>query len=203
MRKRPPFALVLSLLVAAAAVAIVLAGQSGGHPATHTQPPTIGIGATPACVTTRAVAQAEDRSAIVVTATAQAPVVVTERASGPRGIASVSRAEVATARILADQPVVVRRAAVAQARACANSNSFGGGRTAALREAYALALSAAHAQAVRDAAGELAAVVRKQYPSVLTQARTRAEARARQLAVAAEARLSAEARAQARQRAGA
>lgn len=203
MRKRPPpFALVLSLLVAGAALAVVLAGQRGGDPPSATQPPTIGIGSTHACVTTRAVAQAAARSAIVITASAQAPVAVSQQASGPNGIFTVTRSDVVAARVQADQPVEVRRVAAAQARACANSDSSAGARTAALRQAYALALSAAHTQAAKDAAGELDTVIRKQYRSVLAQARAKAEARARQLALAAEGTLAAEARAQARRRAG-
>jgi hypothetical protein len=202
MRKRPPFALVLSLLVAGAAAAIVLTGQSGSHPATGTQPPTIGLGSTHACVTTRAEAQAAVRSAVVATAIVQAPVAVTEQASGPKGIATVSRSEVASARIQADQPVEIKRTAVAQARACTNSDSFGGARTIALRQAYAMALATARAQAAKDAAGEVASVAREQYPSVLAQARAEAGARAHQLALAAEARLEGEAQAEARQRAG-
>lgn len=202
MRKRPPpFALVLSVLVAGAAVAIGVAGQGGGHPP-RTRPPTIGIGSSHACVTTRAEAQAEDRSAIVTTVTARAPVSVTEQAIGPKGIATVTRSEVAAARIRANQPLVVRRIAVASARACANSASSRGARTAALRKAYALALAAAHAQALKDAAGELARAIHKQSPSVLALARTKAAARAHQLALAAEARLAGEAKAEARQRAG-
>jgi hypothetical protein len=200
-KRRPPFALVLSVLVAGAAVAIFLAGQGGGHRA-NTRPPTIGLGPSHACVTTRAEAQAEDHSAIVITATAQAPVLVTEHAVGPKGIATVTRSGVATARVRAEQPVGVKRTAVAQARACANSASSGGARTAALRRAYAVALAAAHAQAIKDAAGELATAMHEQYPSVLAQARTKAEARAHQLARAAEAPFAREAQAEARRRAG-
>lgn len=201
-KRRPPFALVLSVLVAGAAAAIVLAGQGGSHPATGTQPPTIGIGSTHACVTTRAGAPASERSAIVITATSEAPVTVTEQAGGPRGIATVTRSAVVTARVRADQPVEVQRTAVAQARACGNSDSSGGARTVALRHAYAVALAAAHAQAAKDAAGELASVVHEQYPSVLAQAQAKADARAHQLALAAEPRLEAEALAEARRRAG-
>lgn len=138
----------------------------------------------------------------MVTATAQAPVTVTAHATGPKGIATVTRSEVATARIRAHRPVEVRRIAVASGRACANSVSSGGARTAALHHAYALARSAAHEQASKDAATELATAIHEQSPPLLAKARAKADARAHQLAVAAEARLAVQARAEARHRAG-
>jgi hypothetical protein len=153
-------------------------------------------------VTTSAAAQSDDRSAIVITASAQAPVSVTEQASGPRGIATVTRSEVVTARVKADQPVEIKRAIGARARACANGDSTAAARTAALREAYGRALLAAHKLAATEAAHSLTALIHRQYPAVVAEAQSKAAARAHQLALAAEASLAAQAQAEARRRAG-
>ena len=203
MRKRPPpFAMVLSALVAAAAVAIVLVGRAPSHQPGSSRPPTIGIGSTRACVTTTAEAQSDDRSAIVITASAEAPLQVTEQASGPRGIVTVTRSEIVTARVKADEPVEVKRTSGARARACANADSTTAARTAALRVAYARALAAAHALAAKQAAQALTAALHNRYPSVLAQTRNQAAARARRLALSAEPSLAARAQAEARSRAG-
>jgi hypothetical protein len=201
--KRPPrFTLVLSALVAAAALAIVLAGRGSGSQPTTTEPSTIGTGPAHACITTGAEARFDDRSAIVVTAKVEQPVTVTESASGPRGIATVMRSEVVSASVRADQPVEVKRTAAARARACAHGESPTAARAAALRAAYARALAAAHALAVRQGARALRAMIHSRYSIVLANARARAGAEAHRLALAAEASLATKARAEARRRAG-
>jgi hypothetical protein len=201
-RRRPPFALVLSALVAGAAIAVLLvsggpSASGGGHQ------PTVGVGPSHACARTRAQAEVTARSAIIITAATRAPVRVTEQATGPNGIATVTRSETLTARLRLSQPVSVRRSAAATAGACANAGSFTAAHDEALRKAYATALTAAHAEAARAAAVSLKGLMRRLYPSVLSQARARATARARQLALTAEPALAAQARAQARRRAGA
>lgn len=193
----------LSALVAAAALAIVLLGRGSSNQPTTNQPPTVGTGSSHACVTTGAEAESDERSAIVINATTRAPVSVTEWASGPRGIAAVTRAEVVTARVKADEPVEVKRTTAARARACANADSPTAARTAALRAAYAHALATAHALAAKEAAQSLRALIHNQYPSLVSAARGKAAARAHQLARAAEPSLAREAQAQARRRAGA
>lgn len=202
MRKRPPFTLVLSALVAAAALAIALAGRGSGHQPTTSQPPTVGIGPASACITTGALARVADRSAIVISATAHAPVRVTEQAVGPRGIATVTRSEMVSASVKARAPVEVQRTSGARARVCAKGQSPTAARARAVRAAYARALTAAHSLAVRQAGQSLNALIHSQYPRVLAAAKNRAAAKAHQLAVAAGTALAARARAQARQRAG-
>lgn len=192
----------LSTLVAVAALVIAIAGRGSGHAPNSGRPPSFETGRAKACVTTVAKAQATERSAIVITATADAPVNVSEQAIGPRGIATVTRSEVVTARVRADEPVAVKRTTGANARACARGTSSTAARTAALRRAYARALADAHVLAVRQATRSVAALLHNQYPRVLAEAKGRAAARAHQLALTAGARLEALARAQARQRAG-
>lgn len=200
-QKRPPFALVLATLVAAAALAITLAGRGSSSKPT-TQAPTIGIGATRACATTSAEAVSDDRSAIVISASAQAPVKVTEQASGPGGVATVTRSELVTARIRADQPVEVSQTAGARASACARGYSTTSARAAALRQAYGRALAAAHALASREAGDSLRALMGREYRSVASTAQTAAADRAHRLALATESALAAEAETQARSQAG-
>jgi hypothetical protein len=202
VRKPPRFALVLSALLAASALAIVLADRGNSRQPTGNQPPTISSGPSHACITTRAEATSINRSAIVVSAKVEQPVNVTEQASGPKGIATVTRSEVVSATIRADEPVEVKRTAVAHARACANGESQTAARATALRTAYARALAAAHAAAARQAARSLAALIKKQYPTVLANARTKAGAKAHQLGLKVEASLEAKAKAEARRRAG-
>lgn len=192
----------LSTLVAIAAIALALAGRGSGHKPTTGRPPTFETGRAKACVTTTAEAEVAERSAIVITATARAPISVTEQASGPRGIATVTRSEVVTARVRADEPVEVKRTTGAHARACANGPSSTAARTAALRLAYGRALTDAHALAARQAAHSVTALVHTQYPRILAQAKGKADTRAHELALSAGATLEAQARAQARQRAG-
>lgn len=201
-KRRPPFTLVLSTLVAAAALAITLAGRGSSHPPGSSRPPTLGIGSTRACVTTDAEARSDERSAIVINATAAAPVRVSEQAAGPNGIATVTRSEVVSARIKADEPIEVERTTGARARVCADGESSTAARTTALRAAYARALAAAHALAVRQAARSLTRLIRSEYPTVLAEARGRASARAHGLALRAATALAAQARSEARQRAG-
>jgi len=201
-KRRPPFTLVLSTLVAAAAITIALADRGSSHPTGTGHPPTVGIGSSTACVTTAAEAQSDDRSAIVLNATASAPVRVSEQATGPNGVAIVTRSEVVTARIKADEPVEVKRTTDASARACARGESSTAARTTALRAAYARARAAAHALAVRQAAASLSRLIHGEYPTVLADAKSRAAARAHELAVQASITLAAKAAAEARQRAG-
>ncbi len=70
MRHSPTrFALVLTAIVAAAALAIVLTSRgSGPH-----NPPTIGTGVARACISTRAAAQVTARSSIMIDATTAGP----------------------------------------------------------------------------------------------------------------------------------
>jgi hypothetical protein len=200
-KRRPPFALVLSTLVAGAALAIAIAGIGSSHQST-TRPPTIGIGPAGTCVTTSAEALADDRSAIVITASAQAPVNVTEQASGPKGIATVTRGEVVTARARADQPVEVKRTAFARARACARGDSATAARAIALRRAFERALALAHMTASREAGQSLEGLLQREYRTVVATAQSAAAERAHRLAVAAEVALAAQAQALARTRAG-
>ena len=98
--RRPRFALVLTALVAAAAVAILLSGRKAGN-STPKQPQAVGAGPPQACLSTKAAAQFTAHSGIVITATAAAPLTVTEEASGPKGTAVVSRSEGLDARVRA------------------------------------------------------------------------------------------------------
>ena len=79
----------------------------------------------------------------MIDATAQAPVSVTEQATGPNGIATVTRSTTSVARMSAKQPVAVTRTEIARARACSSGNSLAAARTLALRIAYARALARA------------------------------------------------------------
>lgn len=210
MRLRPPrfpfrpprFPLVLALLVATAGVAILLLVGGPTSSGTGTSP-TIGIGPAHACRIAHARAQVTARSAIIVTATANAPLSVTEQASGPKGVATVTRNRVLSARLKVSQPVGITAIAGAHRRACANAGSQTAAGDRALRQAYAAALSAAHTAAGRNAEHALRALLHRLYPSVLRRARARAAARAHQLAVAGAPALAARARADARRRAGA
>jgi hypothetical protein len=205
-RRPPPFALVLTVLVALAALAIVLVGGgSSRHPAEPEprQPPTIGLGTTRACQTTRASARVTAQSAIVITATATAPVRVTERATGPRGTASVTRSAALTARLRVSEPVKVADTALAQARACGRGASPTAARALAVRRAYADALNLAQARAGAAADKSLHQLIRSRYPTALAQAQARANAEAHRLAVAAAAKLAAQAQTEAARQAGA
>ena len=202
MRRRPPhFALVLSTLVAGAGIAVLLA-DSGSVSPNQVQQPTVGLGPSRACVHAPAKAEVTARSVIVITATAEAPVSATERATGPRGTATVTRHALATGRLRVTEPVTVRHSAADQARACAHADSSTAARDAALRKASSLALIAAHATAQREAETALRTRLRRLYPSVLRQARAEAAVRARQLAQATLPRLAAQAAAAARRQAG-
>ena len=202
MLRRPPgFALVLSTLVAGAGIAVLLA-DSGSSPPGQEQPPTVGLGPSHACVHAPAEAEVTARSAIVITADEEAPVSVTERATGPRGTASVTRQTLATARLRVAEPVAVRQTAEERAGACANADSSTAARDLALRKASSLALAAAHARAQRGAESALRALMRRLYPSVVRRARAEAAVRARQLAQDALPRLTAQAAAAARQQVG-
>jgi hypothetical protein len=203
VRRRPPrFALVLSVLIAAAGIAVLVLS---GSPQSHRggRQPTVGLGPSHACARSRAAAAVTTHSAIVITATAQAPVRVTEQASGPSGTATVALSETVAGRLRLSQPVSVRRAASAAARACADAGSFTAAHHTALRIAYRHALADAHAVAARRAASSLRSLTHRMYPSVLAHARAKAAARAHRLAVAAAPRLAARAAAEARRRAGA
>jgi hypothetical protein len=203
LKRRPPFALVLSALVAAAALVIVLTGRGGSRQAPTTgQTPTVGIGPAHACMGTRTAAAITARSAIIVTASATAPLTVTEQATGPNGTAAVTRSEAVSARVRADQPVAVRHVSVVAGRACAAGQSVTAARTAALRAAYAAALARARADAAAGAGQALRSEMNRLYPSVLETARAQASARAHALSLAAEPALAAKALAEARRHAG-
>jgi len=199
-RRLPPFPLVLSALVAGVILVVLLVN---GNPGAPSPPPTIGIGSSRACVSARAKTQVTARSAVVVTATVNAPVAVTQSARGPGGAATATRSEVVTARDKVTRPVAVKRAVAARATACARAGSSTAADEAALRRAHARALINAHVTAARQAEGALRALQHWLFPSVLAQARSRAAARAHELAVAAEPALAAQARALARRKAGA
>ncbi len=201
-RRRPRFALVLSALLAAAALAIVLAGRGSTQRHSTSRPPTIGIGAARACVRTGAAATVEERSTIRLRATVEAPVSVTEQATGPNGTVAVTRSEVLSATATATEPVAVKRTADDRARACANGESSTAAHTAALRLAYADALTRAHAIAMHQAAGALTALINSRYHAVLDAAKRKAGTRAHKLALAAEAPLATKAAEEARKRAG-
>lgn len=203
LKRRPSFALLLSALVAAAALVIVLTGRGGSHQGPNTGgTPTVGIGPAHACMSTRAAASLTARSAIIVTASATAPLTVTEQATGANGIAAVTRSESLSARVRADQPVAIRHVSVVAARACAEGQSTTAARTAALRAAYAAALARARADAAEGAAQTLRSEMNRLYPTVLQTARAQASARAHALTVAARPALAAQALAQARRDAG-
>lgn len=201
MRRRPPrFALVLSALVAAAGIAVLLLDNG---PSSPSPPPTIGFGATRVCVTAPAQAEVTAQSAIVITATSEAPLTATESASGPKGLATVTRHELLTARFRVSEPVSVRRVARSRASACARADSSTAAHDVAVRKASAQALLAAHKAAAQAAATNLKALLHRLYPGVLRKAQAKAAARARQLARGALPALAAQAAAQARRQAGA
>jgi len=108
----------------------------------------------------------------------------------------------ASATATAAEPVAVKRTADDRARACANGESSTAAHTAALRLAYADALTRAHAIAMHQAAGALTALINSRYHAVLDAAKRKAGTRAHQLALAAEAPLASKAAEEARKRAG-
>ncbi len=196
--RRPRFALVLTAIVGAAALVIALTTRSSP---THT-PPSVGIGPGRACVRSQAEARVTARSSIVITATSETPVSVTEEAGGANGTIVVTRSETTVARVSATQPVAVARTELASGRACASGSSSTAARSLALRIAYTRALARAHASAEATAARALRTLERRLYPSVLAKARAAADARAKQLALGARNRLAAQAEAEAVKRAG-
>lgn len=189
--RRPRFALVLTAL-AAAALMVVFAGRTSTIHA-----PTIDVGPIRACEAGHAAAVATVRSAIVIDATAAAPVMVTEHVAGPRGIAVITRSAKTAAHAVVTGPIVVARSHVASARACTAAGSWASARALALRIAYAHALAKAHASASRAAATSLGQVMRRLYPTVAAKARAEASARANELALSLRSSLSAQARADA------
>jgi hypothetical protein len=193
---------VLPALVAVGALVFVLVSHASRRHAGAARPPAVGLARSRACVTTSAEGHALARSAIVVDARASAPIRVSEQASGPGGIVTVTRSEQVTAGVRVEQPVEVSQAAGARARACADGRSVTAARTAALRAAYLRALALARGLAGSLARHSLAAALRSQYPLVAAAARRRAELRAHELALAAGAALATQAQALARQRAG-
>jgi hypothetical protein len=201
LRRPPRFALVLSALVAGAAVAVLLL-DTGSSPAGPGPTPTVGLGPSRACVHAPAQARVTARSAIVVTITSQAPIRVTQQATGPRGAVSVTQGTVVTAHERFSQPVAVTHVTAVRAGACANAGSSTAARDLAERRAASLALAAAHADAAHDADTALRNLMRRLYPSVLRQARAQGAFHARQLGERALPLLTARALAEARRQAG-
>jgi hypothetical protein len=142
------------------------------------------------------------RSAIVVSITSRVPVQVTERATGPRGTATVTQGTTVSARERFTQGVAVTHVSAARAAACARAGSSTAARDLALRKASSLSRAAARQTAARDAESALRALRRRLYPAVLSHARAQGSLHAHQIAEKALPLLAAKAMAQARRQAG-
>jgi hypothetical protein len=202
--RRPRFSLLLSGLVALAALAIVVAGGNGaggGQPRGQRQPAGSGPPRQRACVTTQA--QARDIARAVVTATGRAtvPEKVSGTAIGPRAAITVTRGARFTAQVTASRHIAVTERAVAKARRCAVGRSPTASRGLALREAYAVARVRAKKLAARGAARGLQTLRRRVLPLVQIAARSAALRRAQSEALAARPSLIQAARRQAHRRA--
>jgi hypothetical protein len=203
MRWRAPrFTLLLSGLVAAAALVIVLAG--GGRPSRPRAGPPLQIGSighAQACMSTDATARATARGIVAFTGTATVPVRVTETAVGPRAAVTVTRGGNFTASVRASRHLSVTDRAVARDRVCARGASRTAARGLALRRAYAIARLRAGQRAAAGAQRALRALEHRVYPLVRSAARAAAGRRAQALALAARPALIRTARRQAARRA--
>jgi hypothetical protein len=190
--RRPRFALVLTAVVALAALAVVLLG--GGSPkASHngTGPvKSLPSGRMHACLTTRAQAQAILRGTVSATATATAPLRVVQKVRGSRSVVTVTRAASFTASVGATRVVGVKQVSVGSGQACATAASLPAARGLAIRHAYAIALANAHRQARARARQSLHRLETQVYPSLLAQAQSAAQQRSRAQATAARPALT-------------
>src|SRR5436305_10629611 len=117
--RRPRFTLLLTGLVAVAAVAIVVAGGTGGRVPAPRPPQQLGrAGRQRACMTTQAPAQDTARGVLTRTGTATVPLKVTQTVVGPRAAVTVTRGGSFRARVQASRHLAVSEHAVARARAC-------------------------------------------------------------------------------------
>jgi hypothetical protein len=206
MRFRAPrFTLLLTGLVALAALAIVLTGGSGPGTTTTAPPPASGptSEAQQACIRTEAQARDTARGTVAATGRATLPMKVSQTVVGPRAAVTVTRGGSFTARVRAGRHLAVTERAVATARACARGPSLTAAKGLAVRRAYALARIRARAQAAAGAQRGLRALERRTYPLVQAAARAAAARRARAFALAARPALILAARREASRKAGA
>jgi len=195
MRHRPRFALVLVALVGAAAGLVALVPGGGGQPGGTVRVPTSGHAR--ACVATRAEFAATARQELVAPVQASVPVSVTKRS----GNVAVTLSETIVERATASRAVEVRRASVANGRACARASTPDAARSAALTRAYQNALASARTRATAAASAGLRTYAAQQLTALLANARREAEARAQTATATVRASLARRALAQATARA--
>jgi hypothetical protein len=200
MGRRPPFALVLVALLAASGGAIALI-TAGGSSKSMPAPSTPSQGATSACVTARAPAEATVTQMLRTPVTVTLPVSVTERASVGHTTVSSTLSENIVESATATRTIEVHRGVVVARRACGRGSTSEAARSSALNRAYRQALAAAKVQA--RAAGEkaLAAYATQQLRALQSETRTALEAKARIAAASARQTLARQAMAQATARA--
>jgi hypothetical protein len=201
---RPRFTLLLTGLVALAALAIILTGGSGPGTPTTAPPPTSGpTVAERACIRTEAQARRTARGTIAATGRATFPLRVSQTVVGPRVAVTVTRGGSFAASVRAGRHLAVTERAVATARACARGPSLTAAKGLAVRRAYALARTRARAEAAAGARRGLRALEQRTYPLVRADAQAAAGRRAEALALAARPALILAARREASRKAGA
>jgi hypothetical protein len=197
--RRPPFGLVLALIIGTLAGALALT-SGGGGPA---GPPSL-IGSTPAhaCMTAQATVTSTARAAARARMRVRLPIVVTAHVVGRGGAVSATRSETIVAQAGASRPVIVQRTAVVSRRACAQGDSLEAARGTALTRAYKNASRVATVEANKAARNAAKTLVSTLAPAELSQARKLAIAKATAAASAERAVLQRQALAQARAHAG-
>lgn len=205
LRRRPPFALVLVAIAAAMAGAFLLVGGgSGSSPggATHPPPPKfVGSGPSRGCVTAHAASSATRTTTIHIPVQASAPASATARATVGRVTVTATVKKSLVERATVSRKLIARQSGFASRRACVRAGSAQAAHTAALNKAYRAAVSAARADADREAAKGLANLVRDVRPATRAQAQRTAAAAAQTAAASARQALASEALAEATARA--
>ena len=204
MPRRPPrFTLLLTSLVALAALAIVLlGGAAGGPPSPPPSHPGLPA-AVRACITTEAQGRATARGVISATGSATVPLRVSQTVVGPRAAVTVTRGGSFTDSVRASRRLAVTEHAVARVRECVRGPTLTAARGLAVRRAYATARIRARRQAAAGAQRGLHTLERRVYPLVQAEARSSAQRRAEASALAARPALIRAARHQAVGQAGA
>ena len=190
MRRRPPFALVLIVFVAALAGAIALTSGGGGGRASS-NPDVPATGPVRTCVAAHAEAAAVAARTLRAPVTARIPITVTERGGG----ASVTVSEAVVEHAVATRVLEVRRRAVARRRACATGAGLAAARSRALTRAYKSALAVARVRAKAGASAAVQAFAARELPSLIASGQREADARAQVAAASDRRTLAAQARA--------
>ena len=200
-RRRPSFALVLVSLLAVVIGAFALLGTG---PLRFGAPRASGSAPQRDCETAQATVTETARQTVRAVARAQAPVTVIEQAQADGVVVVARRSSTVVAHAEVVEPLVVRRAATVNRRACATGETLQAAKGHALTLAYRSAVKAARAQAAAQAALEAGGLAAQVRPGELTKARSLAIAHAVSAARAERQRLqrslAADARAQALRR---